>query len=89
MKFLRKVQPGTNPERELTRLLTSQGFPHIPEHIGEITFEGSLEDEEIAMDLAVAQRFLPEAVEGWTITRRRLHALYDAIPPGAIAPPPS
>jgi trehalose synthase-fused probable maltokinase len=86
VKFLRRVQPGTNPERELTRLLTSQGFPHIPEHIGEITFEGSLEDEEIAMDLAVAQRFLPEAVEGWTTTRRDLHSLYDAIPPSAIAP---
>jgi trehalose synthase-fused probable maltokinase len=87
VKFLRRVQPGINPEREITRLLTNQGFPHIPEHVGEITFEGSLADEDITMDLAVAQRYLTEATEGWTTMIRHLHALYDAAPPGTIAAP--
>jgi trehalose synthase-fused probable maltokinase len=87
VKFLRRVQPGTNPERELTRLLTSQGFPHIPEHIGEITFEGTVDDDEITMDLAVAQRFLADAVEGWTATLQHLHSLYDSIPADTVSPP--
>jgi trehalose synthase-fused probable maltokinase len=87
VKFLRRVQPGTNPEREITRLLTNQGFPHVPEHVGEITFEGLFEDGEITMDLAVAQRYLPEATEGWTTIIRQLHALYDSAPPG-ITPAP-
>jgi maltokinase len=80
LKFFRRVQPGTNPERELTRLLTHQGFPHIPEHIGEITFEGWLDDEEITLDLALAQRFLPGATEGWQSMLQHLHDLYDQVP---------
>jgi maltokinase len=87
VKFLRRVQPGLNPEREITRLLTNQGFPHIPEHVGEITFEGSFADEDVTMDLAVAQRYLPEATEGWTTMIRHLHALYDAAPPGTMSAP--
>ncbi|MEA2510088.1 MAG: hypothetical protein QOG21_2170, partial [Actinomycetota bacterium] len=84
VKFLRRVQPGINPEREITRLLTNQGFPHIPEHVGEITFDGSLADEDITMDLAVAQRYLAEATEGWATTLHHLHALYDAAPGGTV-----
>jgi trehalose synthase-fused probable maltokinase len=87
VKFLRRVQPGTNPEREITRLLTSQGFPHIPEHVGEITFEGTIDDEEVTMDLAVAQRFLSDAEEGWTEIIKHLHALYDQAPAETISAP--
>jgi trehalose synthase-fused probable maltokinase len=84
IKFLRRVQPGINPERKITRLLTNLGFPHIPEHIGEITFEGTLDDEEITMDIAVAQRYVTDAVEGWKDVLGRLHDLYDAAVPGEI-----
>jgi trehalose synthase-fused probable maltokinase len=84
VKFLRRVQPGINPEREITRLLTNQGFPHIPEHVGEITFDGSLADEDITMDLAVAQRYLAEATEGWATIIHHLHELYDAAPGGTF-----
>jgi maltokinase len=87
VKFVRRVQPGINPEREITRLLTNQGFPHIPEHVGEITFEGTFADEEVTMDLAVGQRYLAEATEGWTTMIRHLHVLYDAAPPGATSAP--
>jgi trehalose synthase-fused probable maltokinase len=80
IKFLRRVQPGINPERELTRLLTNLGFPHIPEHIGEISFEGSLDDEDISIDLAIAQRYLPGAVEGWKRVIEHLHSLYALAP---------
>jgi maltokinase len=86
IKFLRRVQPGINPEREITRLLTNLGFPHIPEHIGEITFEGILDDEEITMDLAVAQRYIAGAVEGWKKVISDLHDLYDAIPQEEVTP---
>jgi maltokinase len=84
IKFLRRVQPGINPEREITRLLTSLGFPHIPEHIGEITFEGALDDEEISMDLAIAQRYVAGAVEGWNEVIAHLNDLYDAAPAGKL-----
>jgi maltokinase len=87
VKFLRRVQPGTNPERELTRLLTNQGFPHIPEHVGEITFDGMLDEDEVTMDLAIAQRYLADATEGWTLIVRELHELYDSVPPETTEAP--
>jgi trehalose synthase-fused probable maltokinase len=87
VKFLRRVQAGINPEREITRLLTNQGFPHIPEHVGEITFEGSFGDEDITMDLAVAQHYLSGATEGWTTILGQLNALYDAVPPDTVHAP--
>ena len=85
LKLFRRVAIGPNPDLELTRLLTSEGFPHIPMHLGEITYEGELRDEEVSIDLGVAQSFLLDAVEAWQETLREIHALYDQIDPRDVA----
>ncbi len=80
-KFFRRVDVGPNPDVELNRLLTSAGFGHVPAHVGEVTYEGTIDGEEVSIDLGVAQRFLPDAVDAWEDILTRLSALYDEVDP--------
>jgi maltose alpha-D-glucosyltransferase/alpha-amylase len=79
LKMFRKVEIGPNPDLELTRHLTNEGFQNIPLHVGEIVYEGELEGEEISIDLGIAQQFIPNAVEGWTLVLQHLRSFYDEV----------
>jgi maltokinase len=80
VKTFRKVAVGSNPDLELTRLLSTEGFMSVPAHMGDVTYEGHGEDgEEIQIDLGVAQQFIGGATEGWAHALQRLGELYDAI----------
>lgn len=81
VKFFRRVEFGPNPELELSRLLTHEGFQHIPAQVGEISYEGDLEStgEQTEIDLGIAQTFIPAAVDGWVYALGQVHALYDQI----------
>lgn len=79
LKFFRKVSRGPNPELELTRLLTNEGFPHIPSQVAEITYEGEDPDEPLEIDLATAQTFVEGGTEGWSFILGELARLYDEI----------
>jgi maltose alpha-D-glucosyltransferase / alpha-amylase len=78
LKFFRRVESGPNPDLELTRLLTNEGFKHIPPQVGEIFYEGD-EENPRAIDLGIAQRFVQGASEGWTFVLEHLPRLYDEI----------
>lgn len=75
VKVLRRVDWGRNPDLELTRVLTSEGFEHIPPHLGELIYESDTGQ----IDLGIAQQFMTDSVEGWQEALKRLHQLYDAI----------
>lgn len=79
VKLFRRVDTGRNPDLELTRALTDVGFNHIPPHLGELVYEGTIDGEEIEIDLCVAQQFLTDSIEGWSECLKRLHQLYDAV----------
>lgn len=79
VKTFRRVAVGSNPELELTRLLTTEGFMNIPAHVGEMTYESENEEGEIRIDLGVAQNFVEGAVEGWELALDKLGHLYEAI----------
>ncbi len=79
VKLFRRVDSGRNPDLELTRALTDVGFDHIPPHLGELVYEGTIDGDEVEIDLCVAQQFLSDSIEGWSETLKRLHQLYDAI----------
>jgi len=81
VKFFRRVEVGANPDLELNRLLTNEGFPHIPPQVGEIIYEGELEGEEVSFDLGIAQRFVGDAEDGWSEVLRHVHQLFDEIHP--------
>ena len=79
VKLFRRVDTGHNPDLELTRVLTEHGFNHTPPHLGELVYEGTIGEQEVQIDLCVAQQFLSDSIEGWSETLKRLHQLYDAI----------
>src|ERR671918_632968 len=66
IKLFRRVDVGPNPDLELNRLLTNEGFEYVPPQVGEIIYEGEIDSEEIGIDLAIAQRFVHGATDGWT-----------------------
>ncbi|HEU4481339.1 MAG TPA: hypothetical protein VFS18_05590 [Actinomycetota bacterium] len=88
LKIFRKVEAGANPDLEITRMLTREGFPHIPAQVGEIFYESYSEEEdepELQMDLGIAQRFVRDGTEGWTFTLQQLNSLFDEIHPNDVA----
>ena len=86
IKLFRRVDYGSNPDLELTRFLTNEAFSHIPPHLGEVVYEGDeLQDEPVQIDIAIAQRFIPDAREGWVETLNHLRGLYDAVDPADVA----
>jgi trehalose synthase-fused probable maltokinase len=83
VKFFRRVEPGPNPELELSRLLTNEGFEHIPAQVGEISYEGGDPDngEITAIDLGIGQTFVRGAIDGWVDVLGHVHRLYDQVGP--------
>ena len=63
LKVFRKLEPGINPELEMLRFLTAHGFPNIAPLHGWYEYEG----QALAATLGVAQKFLPDAVDGWEL----------------------
>ena len=60
LKLFRKLEPGVNPDVELTHFLGGNGrFAHTPAFLGALLWEGTA--------LAVATEFFPEAVDGWSL----------------------
>ncbi|MDQ4065125.1 MAG: phosphotransferase [Actinomycetota bacterium] len=84
-KFFRRVEGGENPDLELNRLLTSEGFDHVPPQVGEATYEGTIDGDELVMDLGIAQQLIPDASEGWTWLLAKLHKMYDEVDPADLA----
>ncbi|MGH2819376.1 MAG: hypothetical protein ACRDJ5_01845, partial [Actinomycetota bacterium] len=87
VKLFRRVQVGVNPDLELNRLLTNEGFENVPPHVGEVIYEGSIDDESVSVDLGIAQQFVDDAREGWTTTLQQLHDLYDSADDGSDIEP--
>ena len=81
LKFFRRLDIGMNPDLELNRLLTSEGFHHVPAQVGEITYEGTISGNEVEIDLGIAQQFLTDGVETWAHILGRLTTLYDQVDP--------
>jgi trehalose synthase-fused probable maltokinase len=81
VKFFRRLAIGPNPDLELNRLLTNEGFAHVPPQVGEVVYEGELDGSEVSIDLGLAQRFIGDGVEGWKEALVRLSGLYDEIDP--------
>ncbi len=81
LKLFRKIDIGPNADLELTRVLTAEGFEHIPPHVGEITYEAETDEGQIEIDLGIAQGLAHDAVEGWDDMLRRLAALFSEAHP--------
>ena len=85
VKLFRRVEPGPNPDLELSRLLTNEGFANVPPQVGELTYRGEIAGEEVSIDLGIAQKFVRDAIDGWDFTLRRLGALFEEIDDADLA----
>jgi len=63
VKVFRKFEPGINPELEMLRFLTARAYPNIAPLEGWYEYEGP----ELSATLGVAQEFVPDAIDGWTL----------------------
>jgi maltokinase len=70
LKVFRRLEPGINPELELLRFLTRQGFVNIAPLQGWYEYEG----RSFAATLGVAQRFFPDAVGGWELALEQIRS---------------
>ncbi len=68
LKLYRRLEPGTNPELELLRFLTEQGFPNVAALVGWAETEGRPLDA----TLAILQRFIRSRGDGWTLALETL-----------------
>ncbi|MGH9263433.1 MAG: maltokinase N-terminal cap-like domain-containing protein [Acidimicrobiales bacterium] len=86
LKLFRRVQPGHNPEVEITEALAAEGFSNVAEPLATLR-SGDY-------DLAILQPFLAGAVEGWALALTSLRDLFGMHDTASIpvinldAPPP-
>ncbi len=67
LKIFRKVEPGANPDVQITRVLAEQGYEHVLAPLAELTRDGT--------DLAVLRDFLVGSTEGWELAHGSLRDL--------------
>ena len=72
LKLFRRVQPGVNPDLEITRAIAEVGSPHVPAPLGWI--EGQVAGE--TTTLAMMQPFLRYATEGWAMATASVRDLF-------------
>lgn len=67
LKVIRKLEPGVNPEHEVGRFLaTRTRFRATPTLLGALHLDGPS-----GATLALAHRFIPQAMDGWRYTLER------------------
>jgi maltokinase len=67
LKIFRKVEPGPNPDVEITRVLAERGYEHVLAPLAELQRDGT--------DLAVLREFLVGSTEGWELARASVRDL--------------
>jgi maltokinase len=74
LKVFRKVESGSNPDVEITRVLADQGYENVLPPLAELQRDGT--------DLAVLREFLVGATEGWQLARTSVRdVLASRLPP--------
>lgn len=63
LKVFRRVEPGINPDLEISRFLTEHGFAHVPGLAGWYEIEGRNLDATLGM----LQHFVAGARDGWEL----------------------
>ncbi|MEU4933247.1 maltokinase [Streptomyces yokosukanensis] len=69
LKVFRRIQPGVNPDLEVTAALAAQGCTRVPAPVAWFGTTGPQ-----SATLGVLQPFLPDATDGWTLALRALAA---------------
>jgi trehalose synthase-fused probable maltokinase len=88
LKAFRRLDPGINPDCEMTGFLSTRtSFPHVPALAGTIEYAG---DAGLRATVALLQHFRASEGDGWTVMLDRLGDFYAAAAagdPGGAARP--
>ena len=76
LKLFRRLDAGINPDLEVTRFLTAQGFPHGQQLAGALEF--SRPNDEL-FTLGMLNRLVPGARDAWQFTLDALGRYYDRV----------
>jgi maltose alpha-D-glucosyltransferase/alpha-amylase len=86
-KLFRKLEPGSNPELEISRVLTERSFAHSPPLLGVIEHQAGRHEP---ATLATLHRFVPNQGDAWQMTRDVLERFFErclTLPTDATAGP--
>jgi maltokinase len=72
LKLFRRVQPGLNPDLEISRALADGGSPHVAAPLGWV--EGEVDGQRTT--LAMMQAFARNATEGWAMATASVRDLF-------------
>jgi len=81
LKLFRRLQPGPNPEVEVTERLAALGFEHVATPVASMAYDDT--------HLAVVQEYLLGGTEGWAMaltSLRDLFGVHDTQPLPVISP---
>ena len=79
MKLFRKVEPGENPDLEISRFLTERArFPHVPALCGALEFRDPRSDDEPGT-VAVLHQLVPNEGDAWTHALDSLGRYYERL----------
>lgn len=88
VKAFRRPGSGPNPDLQLNRWLTSEGFENVPPQVGEMAYlpeePGSDEGTDATIDLAIAQQWI-DGADGWQEVLGHLKRVYDEVDPADAA----
>ena len=70
LKIFRRLEPGENPDVEITRALTEAGFANAPHQRGAF---GLRHSNGLTTALGVLSAFVPGAQEGWNVATAEVH----------------
>jgi maltose alpha-D-glucosyltransferase / alpha-amylase len=80
LKMFRRLDPGPNPDLEIGRVLTAQGFTRVPPLLGAATY--TVGDDECS--IVMVQRFVSNQGNAWEVTIAEVGRYFDrtaALPP--------
>ncbi len=75
LKMFRKVEPGANPDIEISSYLTSAGFGGTPAFLGHLEYQRSRDE---VWSIGILQDFVPNEGDAWKYTLDSLSRFYEA-----------
>jgi maltose alpha-D-glucosyltransferase/alpha-amylase len=82
MKLFRRLEPGLNPDVEIGRHLTRQGFSRAPALLGDVSYE---RPGDAPASLMMFQAFVANQGSGWQVTVDSIRRYVDRLQPLASA----
>jgi maltose alpha-D-glucosyltransferase/alpha-amylase len=76
MKMFRRLEPGPNPDVEVSAFLSSRGFTYVPQLLGSAEYTS---DRNESSAVVMVQRFVPNQGNAWDVTVEELGRYFERV----------